>query len=376
MQTFACGTKIIAGPGARWSLKDQGAKRVFLVTDSFFSEKGTALEIAQALGETYEIFDQVIPDPTAELVARGTARLKAFHPDLVVALGGGSPMDTAKAMVYFSGEQIPLAAIPTTSGSGAEVTDFAIVTHDEVKHPLVSERLRPQWAILDSELLAELPRSLIADAGFDVLAHALEAVAGRNASPITDALARDAFRTAYSLLPASYGGDPSVRLAIHQAATMAAMAFSQAGLGICHALAHSLGGPVSRPPWAAQCDFAAHRGVLQRGGSRGGLYGLSQAGRAGRFCRGHRPAELEKRIGTPAPGAAPAGYPGGSRRRSPGPPAESGDHCRGGSGRPLRQNQPGGAHPWASGGDFEGGCRPWVRPCTLWVLMWELPPHS
>lgn len=106
------GTKIIAGPGARWSLKDQGAKRVFLVTDSFFSEKGTALEIAQALGETYEIFDQVIPDPTAELVARGTARLKAFHPDLVVALGGGSPMDTAKAMVYFSGEQIPLAAIP------------------------------------------------------------------------------------------------------------------------------------------------------------------------------------------------------------------------------------------------------------------------
>lgn len=247
LQTFACGTKIIAGPGARWSLKDQGAKRVFLVTDSFFSEKGTALEIAQALGETYEIFDQVIPDPTAELVARGTARLKDFHPDLVVALGGGSPMDTAKAMVYFSGEQIPLAAIPTTSGSGAEVTDFAIVTHDEVKHPLVSERLRPQWAILDSELLAELPRSLIADAGFDVLAHALEAVAGRNASPITDALARDAFRTAYSLLPASYGGDPSVRLAIHQAATMAAMAFSQAGLGICHALAHSLGGQFHVP---------------------------------------------------------------------------------------------------------------------------------
>lgn len=262
LQTFACGTKIIAGPGARWSLKDQGAKRVFLVTDSFFSEKGTALEIAQALGETYEIFDQVIPDPTAELIARGTARLKAFHPDLVVALGGGSPMDTAKAMVYFSGEQIPLAAIPTTSGSGAEVTDFAIVTHDEVKHPLVSERLRPQWAILDSELLTELPRSLIADAGFDVLAHALEAVAGRNASPITDALARDAFRTAYSLLPASYGGDPSVRLAIHQAATMAAMAFSQAGLGICHALA-PMGGSMRFccPPWCPTTGWQPGRPI-------------------------------------------------------------------------------------------------------------------
>lgn len=247
MQTFACGTKIIAGPGARWSLKDWGAKRVFLVTDQFFSERGTAREIAQAAAETWEIFDQVMPDPTAELVARGTARLKAFAPDLVVALGGGSPMDCAKAMVYFSGEAVPLAAIPTTSGSGSEVTDFAILTHDGVKHPLVHERLRPQTAILDSELLEELPRSLIADAGFDVLSHALEAAVGRNAGPITDALARDAFRTAFSLLPASYSGDPGVRLPIHVAATMAAMAFSQAGLGICHALSHSLGGQFHVP---------------------------------------------------------------------------------------------------------------------------------
>ena len=198
------------------------------------------------------------------------------------------------------------------------MTDFAIVTHDEVKHPLVSERLRPQWAILDSELLAELPRSLIADAGFDVLAHALEAVAGRNASPITDALARDAFRTAYSLLPASYGGDPSVRLAIHQAATMAAMAFSQAGLGICHALAHSLGGQFHVPHGRLNAILLPTVVSYNRGGSRGGLYGLSQAGRAGRFCRGHRPAELEKRIGTPAPGAAPAGYPGGKPASPPG----------------------------------------------------------
>ncbi len=189
-------------------MKDWGAKRVFLVTDQFFSERGTAREIAQAAAETWGIFDQVMPDPTAELVARGTARLKAFAPDLVVALGGGSPMDCAKAMVYFSGETVPLAAIPTTSGSGSEVTDFAILTHVGVKHPLVHERLRPQTAILDSELLEELPRSLIADAGFDVLSHALEAAVGRNAGPITDALARDAFRTAYSLLPASYSGDP------------------------------------------------------------------------------------------------------------------------------------------------------------------------
>lgn len=247
LQTFACSTKIVAGPGARWSLKDRGAKRVFLVTDSFFSQRGTARALAQGLAESWEIFDQVTPDPSAELVARGTALLKAFQPDLVVALGGGSPMDCAKAMLYFSGEQVPLAAIPTTSGSGAEVTDFAILTHGGAKHPLVHERLRPEVAILDSELLEELPKSLIADAGFDILAHALEAVAGKNASPITDALARDAFRTAFSLLPASYGGDPAVRLQVHIAASMAAMAFSQAGLGICHALAHSLGGQFHVP---------------------------------------------------------------------------------------------------------------------------------
>lgn len=197
--------------------------------------------------ETYEIFDQVMPDPSVALAARGTARLKAFEPDLVVALGGGSPMDCAKAMVYFSGLDVPIAAIPTTSGSGAEVTDFAILTHEGIKHPLVSEKLRPRTAILDSDLLTKLPRSLIADAGFDILAHALEALAGKNAGTISNALALNAFRTAFSLLPASYGGDPTVRLEIHTASSMSAMAFSQAGLGICHALSHALGGQFHVP---------------------------------------------------------------------------------------------------------------------------------
>lgn len=247
MQSFFCKTKIIAGPGARQALKELEARRVFLVTDRFFSENGTASETARMASETFEIFDGVQPDPSAELVVRGTARLKSFAPDLVIALGGGSPMDCAKAMVYFSGKEIPIVAIPTTSGSGSEVTDFAIITHNEVKHPLVSEALRPQVAILDSDLLEKLPRSLIADAGFDAISHALEALAGTGAGGITDALAMDAFRTVFSLLPASYGGDTTVRLQIHVAASMAAMAFSQAGLGICHALAHSLGGQFHVP---------------------------------------------------------------------------------------------------------------------------------
>lgn len=247
MQHFSCATRIIAGSGARWALRERCPGRVFVVTDRFFSENGIASDLARGLGGAYEIFDGVMPDPTAELAAKGAKQLKDFSPDLVVALGGGSPMDCAKAMVYFSELDVPLAAIPTTSGSGAEVTDFAILTHQGIKHPLVHERLRPQIAILDSDLLTGLPRSLIADTGFDVLAHALEAAVGRNRSLITDALAVRAFRTAYGELPISYGGDPSVRLDIHMASAMSAMAFSQAGLGICHALSHALGGQFHVP---------------------------------------------------------------------------------------------------------------------------------
>ena len=95
MNIFTCGTKIISGAGARWHLKELGAKRIFLVTDRFFSENGIAADLCRGIGGEYAIFDQVIPDPTAELVARGTKRLKDFDPDLVIALGGGSPMDCA-----------------------------------------------------------------------------------------------------------------------------------------------------------------------------------------------------------------------------------------------------------------------------------------
>ena len=243
MFEFFCGTKIIWGTGAVETLQQLQAKRLFLVTDPFFVKNGTAQRIAQkAKAEETEIFQEVAPDPSVELAARGTARLKAFAPDLVVALGGGSAMDCAKAMVYFSGTTARLAAIPTTSGSGSEVTDFAILTHDGVKHPLVDKRLIPDVAILDDELLREMPPSLIADAGFDILAHALEAYVGKHAGSFTDASAADALSQAFAALPASFAGNQAVRLQIHVAATMAGVAFHQAGLGLCHAIAHVLGG--------------------------------------------------------------------------------------------------------------------------------------
>ena len=248
MERFGMQTRIFSGAGAVNALGSFGAKRVFVVADPYFYSNGTAARVAEACrAECVEFFSDVRPDPTVELAAAGTARLKEFGPDLVVALGGGSAMDCAKAMVYFEGSGLRLVAIPTTSGSGSEVTDFAILTHADVKHPLVDEKLRPWAAILDSDLLAELPRGLIADTGFDVLAHALEAAVARDAGAFSDALARAAFCTAWRELPRSYRGEQGARLPMHEAAAMAGIAFTHAGLGICHALAHALGGKFHVP---------------------------------------------------------------------------------------------------------------------------------
>ena len=243
MEQFSCKTTIISGAGAVAALEKIAVKRLLLVTDSYFMNNGTAKRVAEAAkAETVCFFDQVKPDPTVELAAEGTAKLKEFQPDTVVALGGGSAMDCAKAMVFFAKERVRFVAIPTTSGSGSEVTDFAILTHNKVKHPLVDVSLRPDTAILDSDLLQELPKGLIADTGFDVLTHALEACAAKGAGTISDLYAREAFRTAYAALPASFAGRKEVRLKVHLAATMAGIAFTEAGLGLCHAMAHSLGG--------------------------------------------------------------------------------------------------------------------------------------
>ena len=271
MEHFSCKTEIVAGAGAIARLGSLGAKRLLLVTDPYFQKNGTAQAVARAAkAETVEIFDQVAPDPTVELAAMGAARVKAFQPDLMVALGGGSAMDCAKAMAYFGGTNCPFVAIPTTSGSGSEVTDFAILTHNGVKHPLVDEKLRPSLAILDADLLQELPRGLIADSGFDALSHALEACCAKNRGSFTDALARESFRMAFHTLPRSFSGDKSVRLEMHKASSMAGLAFTQAGLGLCHAMAHALGGAFHVPhgrlnaillPYVLECNAPAALGA-------------------------------------------------------------------------------------------------------------------
>ena len=243
MGEFSCKTRVVSGRGTIRALGKLEKKRLFLVADPFFVKNGVAKQVAEASGcGEVEIFDRVQPDPAVELAAEGTAKLREFQPDLVVALGGGSAMDLAKAIGYFGKGSYLLAAIPTTSGSGSEVTDFAILTHNKVKHPLVDKRLRPDLAILDADLLQELPKGLIAETGFDVLSHAVEAYVARGSGSISDLYAREAFSSAYASLPASYAGNRTVRLKVHMAATMAGMAFTQAGLGLCHAMSHSLGG--------------------------------------------------------------------------------------------------------------------------------------
>lgn len=248
MGSFSCTTEIFTGPGSLSRLGQMEISRLLLVTDPYFMENGVAKRLVDLSGANkWEIFDKVEPDPTVELAAEGTAVLRSLQPDTVVALGGGSTIDLAKAMVYFAKDPVKLVAVPTTSGSGSEVTDFAVLSHGGVKHPLVDSKLCPQAAILDSELLDKLPKSLIADTGFDVLSHALEGCVAKNATGFTNALAQEAFSTVFALLPASYAGRTEVRGRIHEAATMAGMAFNRAGLGLCHAMTHALGGAFHIP---------------------------------------------------------------------------------------------------------------------------------
>ena len=198
MQTFTCKTRIIWGEDALFWLQKRKWERLLLVTDPYFSQNGWAKRIVELTGAVQaEIWDKVKPDPTVELAAEGTARMRQLKPDLLIALGGGSAMDTAKAMVYFAGEGVTFAAIPTTSGSGSEVTDFSILTHGSVKHPLIHSKMQPDAALLIPELVEKLPPSLVADGGFDVLSHAAESFVATNANPITQALAASAFATAF-----------------------------------------------------------------------------------------------------------------------------------------------------------------------------------
>lgn len=246
MLEFSLATKIVVGD-ALSALEPWRGQRALLVADPFFEKNGTAARFLAQFDPQSRVFAQIGGEPTVELAARGAQLLQELQPQVLLALGGGSAIDCAKGMLAVSGQSPYLIAVPTTSGTGSEVTSFSILSHNGVKKVLLEERLRPGLAILDEGFLAALPAALVADGGIDALSHALEAAVARKATAFTDALAAGAAETLLRLLPASYRGEKGARGPIHQAACMAGMAFDRAGLGACHALSHALGGRFHLP---------------------------------------------------------------------------------------------------------------------------------
>lgn len=255
MEEFFNKTRICFGKDALQYLKQYASLRCLLVADPFLVESDMIKQITGHLQEeNYRIFDHVVPDPPVELVIEGVKAIKEYEPDIMIAVGGGSAIDEAKAMAYFArrmsaeahtNKRLTFIAIPTTSGTGSEVTSFAVITDTQkgIKYPLVSEELKPDVAILDVELVRSLPPSIVADTGMDVLTHALEAYVSTKANEFTDALAQKAVLLVFRYLVASYEGKESTeaRAMMHYASCLAGLAFDGASLGLNHAIAHNIG---------------------------------------------------------------------------------------------------------------------------------------
>ena len=253
-----------------------GKKRAFIVTDHFLYENGYTKPICDKLDEmgiVHTTFFDVQPDPTLENAKNGAAQMAAFKPDTIIALGGGSAMDAAKIMwvlyehpeadfmdmamrfidirkrVYTfpkMGEKAYFIAIPTSAGTGSEVTPFAVITDEKsgVKYPLADYELLPNMAIIDTDFHMSAPKGLTAASGIDAVTHAVEAYASMLATDYTDGLALKALKVIFEYLPKAYEdgqNDVLAREKMANAATMAGMAFANAFLGVCHSMAHKLG---------------------------------------------------------------------------------------------------------------------------------------
>ena len=254
----------------------QGRKKAFIVTDRFLFNSGACEQITKVLDEIgidHEVFFDVKPDPTLSTIEEAYAIMKPFEPDVIIALGGGSPMDAAKilwlkyeqpetifediAMRFMDirkricqlpelGKKATMVCIPTTSGTGSEVTPFSIITDDKsgVKYAIADYALTPNMAIVDPNFVDGMPKGLTSASGIDALVHAIEAYVSCMATTFTNSNALEAIKLVFKYLPRSYkegANDPIAREKMHYAATIAAMAFANSFLGLCHSMAHKLG---------------------------------------------------------------------------------------------------------------------------------------
>lgn len=253
-----------------------GKKKAFIVTDSFLYKNGYTKGITDKLDEmgiTHTTFFDVAPDPTLASAKEGAEAMRAFEPDVIIAVGGGSAMDAGKIMwvlyehpeadfmdmamrfcdirkrVYTfpkMGEKAYFIAVPTSAGTGSEVTPFAVITDEKthVKYPLADYELLPKMAIVDADMMMNAPKGLTSASGIDAVSHGLEAYASMMATDFTDGLALRSLKMIFEYLPRAYDNgpnDPVAREKMAHAATMAGMAFANAFLGVCHSMAHKLG---------------------------------------------------------------------------------------------------------------------------------------
>lgn len=251
MDQFGVKTRIIMGDGLDTLVGEM--KRVYVVTDSFMAKSGKVDYVTARLdraGVEYTVFSDISGEPDIGMVTAGTGRMMEFDPDTVICLGGGAAIDAAKAIVFVSRragsqKQIRFVAIPTTSGTGSEVSRFSVITDKEkgVKYPLVDDSLLPDVAVLDAQLVISAPPSVTADTGIDVFTHAVEAFVSTGRNDFSDACAEKAIKLVNHYLMAAYKnpGDEKARQGMHNASCLAGIAFSNAGLGLNHGMAHAMG---------------------------------------------------------------------------------------------------------------------------------------
>ncbi|MFD0587388.1 bifunctional acetaldehyde-CoA/alcohol dehydrogenase [Paenibacillus sp. GCM10027627] len=333
MQWFKIPPKIYFEKGATQYLeKMPDISRILVVTDEMMVKLGYVDKLDYYLRKrttpvAIEVFSDVEPDPSVETVQRGTKMMESFKPDCIIALGGGSPMDAAKAMWLFYeypdtdfhslkqkfldirkrvykyprlGEKAKFVAIPTTSGTGSEVTSFAVITDKKeghTKYPLADYELTPDVAIIDPDYVYSLPKTAVADTGMDVLTHAIESYVSVMASDYTDGLALHAIRLVFQHLENSYHtGDPLAREKMHNASTIAGMAFANAFLGINHSLAHKWGGEYHTAHGRTNAILMPH--VIRYNSQKPTKF--ASFPKYGHFIADERYAEIAKMLGLPA----------------------------------------------------------------------------